>query len=307
MSDNPLTLFWLFATVGFELGLGVSAYVSAIFLIPRLRNKSNEILCFAWKKSINNRFLAWLIDTPYLKGPRIEVLTIRNRPQHPTWYIPYKIAVGTAYFVAFGVLGSLLTSTALKLPDSWDNLVYDFLWARANGQPNGAHIFSYLGIPIILLFVAWKFHDVWLGFFTAGLLVSIHEVIWTALYYTSYYPYLNMNSAINLFKDFASFYPMLFLFIGAFIKYRPKTISIKTFRIPIIVYSAFLAIWYTTPKLFLGYQYFLPVTCVNLWNPDLAKTVYQVTIYWNDPLTAFFEVTSWVLLAVLMIGWILKK
>lgn len=299
-TTNPLDPFWLLITVSFELGLGIAAYFASVFLIPKFRAKSNEIECYAWRKTFPNRPIAWLLGLPYAKGERQTIIVRRNMPENILWWTPYKFAIGAAWFIAFSILAQLLTAVSLKAPTSLDNIIYDLIYARADGKADGAHIFSYVGIPIIIVLTAWRFKDIWLGYLVGGLLVAVHEIFWTSLYYLAYWPYINFDSLTNLFKDFASFYPMLFLLLFAFMRYRPQKLGVNAFKVPFLVYGLYLLLWFFLPKLLLGYEYYLPVTTLNLWNDELVRTIWKQTIYWGTPLVDSLEVGSWVLLFALM-------
>jgi len=48
---NPLTPFWTALTIGVELGLGIVAYIGAIYIVPFLRRRSSLIEFYASQQS----------------------------------------------------------------------------------------------------------------------------------------------------------------------------------------------------------------------------------------------------------------
>ena len=120
--------------------------------------------------------------------------------------------------------------------------------------------------------------------------VAVHELIWIVAYYIQWGRLLTLASWTNATED-VFFTVMCVMFVYAFWKYPFRTVSLRAFRWPVIVYSAYTAGW-----LAVG----LPITTIN--NFIIGKGIYGVTPLWADPATNLIEIVSWVLIAVAFFG-----
>jgi hypothetical protein len=219
---------------------------------------------------------------------------VNNWFDHPYWFFASIALKGAAFILIIGVLGLLLTSVGWHSIGSWSDLYYDLLFARSNNQPNGAHLISYLPIPLLGLYVALKYKqkgdlpNSYLGLLVCALGVAIHEGVWIVAYYSRYWQYLDMTVFDNVAKD-VFFIVMLALFLYTYVKYPLGKIPIKTFLWPTIIYSVFIFYWWA-----IG----LPITTIN--NFKYGEGVFGVTPLWNDPFTNALEIISWVLMYLLM-------
>ncbi len=135
-------------------------------------------------------------------------------------YNAWLLIVGITYITIIGVLGTLLTSVGWELKLTWGAVIYNLFFARANGTPNGAHIISYLGVPLFALVVSYKcrpfqpinwgrlttqaFGDIFQGGIAALFLGAAHEAIWIVFYYAGYWQYVSWSIVTNIIRD-ASF------------------------------------------------------------------------------------------------------
>lgn len=228
-------------------------------------------------------------------------------------WIVYAFTTILVWFGAIGLTLTLLLSKAFVNPLSWSGFVYDVIYARANDQPNGAHILSYLVVPIVGFVVAYRFipdyptkalkvtGGIYQGIAVGAVLVAVHEGLWGIFYYTVYAQYLSWAILTNVLRD-ASFGAMLVCFVVAYWKYKDRTISMKIFLLPTFLYVCFLLAWTFIPTLF-GFN-LLPITTIN--NPAYANNLYQETIWWSNPWVNLTEVVSWVMLATGFIIQILR-
>ena len=252
--------------------------------------------------------LAWLL-TPrrYQKGPRVGKTITGETPWHLKTFILSKIPEGIAMIILLGVTLDLIFSKGWVNPLSSSGLEYDLVFARASGTPNGAHILSYLSIPVLALIVIYKYHDIFLGLITTAFFVAVHEGIWIPGYYLAYSQYYIASDLTDVLKDI-SFSIMLVLFVVTFLKYKYQKIDWRIFKIPIIIYTLFVVLWFLLPHLIHpSYYGWLPVTVLSNFNPVIGQTVYNLSPWYNDLLTGTLEVTSWLMLAISFTWAILRQ
>ena len=171
------------------------------------------------------------------------------------------------------------------------------LMARAGGAPNGAHLLSYIPLPLLGGWVAWKFRKddpgnsylgaVYLGIMIVGFGLATHELIWLAFYWLQYYGVEHLAIGTNVMED------LYFLLMCAFLiyslwKYPFRKIPLRIFVWPLVSYAAITAVWW----LALG----LPITTVN--NYQIGTGIYEITKWWADPTVNAIEIFTWVYVAV---------
>jgi hypothetical protein len=236
----------------------------------------------------------------------------RHLPRHRHWWEIDMWMRATAWILLVGVFGDLLLSEGwvnplLPSPASANGLGYsmpgwffDLFFARANDQPNGAHILSYVGVSLFGLVVAYKyrppkmigwFGDTFQGIIAAGFMGAVHELIWITLYYIAYAQYLSFSILPQLIRD-VSFIVMMLLFVVTFWKFKGRKMSMWVFKWPILIYLAFDLAWFFVPVLF-GYP-FLPITTIN--NPQFGSGLYQETPWFGVAWVNIVEVASWIIL-----------
>ena len=302
---NPLTPFWLALTIGFESGLGIVGYIGAIYVVPFLRHRSS-LIDFGESCEVDSMLRSNLAKFFLKKILRLK--RIRKLPTNPVWFLLYYMgAMGLAFLTLFIVTFDLATSVGWISPFSINGLEYDLLFARANGQPNGAHIISYLGVVAIAWIVAIKYRDgpfpeLFLGGLAGAFLVAVHEGIWIVFYYAYYWQFLDLDLLTNVLKD-VSFSSMIILFVLAFKNYPFQKMNLTIFKRPAMLFTAYCMGWFFLPIAF-GYNPF-PITTVN--NFKYGHTVYNETIYWADPAVNALEVTSWIFAFVLIAITILRS
>src|SRR5438093_7904833 len=302
---NPLNPFWTDLTIGVELGLGIVAYIGAINIEPFLRRRSS-LIDFGESREVDSMLRSDLAKFFLKKILRLR--RIRKLPANPVWFLLYYMgAVGLAFLTLFIVTFDLATSVGWISPFSVNGLEYDLLFARANGQPNGAHIVSYLGVVAIAWIVAVKYRDgpfpvLLLVGLTGAFLVAIHEGIYIPFYYIQYAQYLDWSLLTNVLKDVSMFSEMV-LFVFAFKNYPFQKMNLKMFTVPALFFTIYCLDWFFVPVLF-GYSPF-PITIIN--NFKYGQTVYMETVYWADPAVNGIEVVSWVFAFVLMAITILRS
>jgi hypothetical protein len=200
------------------------------------------------------------------------------------------ILVGYTFFIVLTDIGWLT---------SWNQYGADpdytmfFLMARASGQPNGAHLPSYISIAALGLFAAWKFKDkaysisadFYQGILIVGFAVAVHEGLWLIAYFARYYVELGLALTSNFIEDFF-FGVMCIMLIIAYWKYPFRTISLKAFKWPIAIYAVFLEEWFL-----LG----LPVSTINNW--QIGQGVFGTTQWFANPLVNAIEIAGWLLIS----------
>lgn len=199
---------------------------------------------------------------------------------------------GVAFILLTGTLGILLTDIGWPKAFAQHTPGLAFLLARASGAPNGAHLLSYIPLPMLGLYVAIKYRkdvllDCYQGILIVAFGVAIHESIWLVVYWSAYAQFWNLGVLTNILEDFF-FLAMCLMFIMGYWKYPYRTIPLRVFKWPIIIYSAFMVWWWTQG---------VPVSTINNW--QIGQDIYGSTKWWADPFVNGIEILSWVMIAAL--------
>lgn len=236
---------------------------------------------------------------------------IRSFPLHPHWTTRWLILLVTTWALLARFVATLGLSSGWANPFTvvdWYGIkasgwFFDLVYARANNQPNGAHLISFIGVAVFGLIICYKAHpfgkqsvkdllgDPFQGTSAALFLAGVHELLWIGPYYVAYSQYLNWTLAPEVLRDL-SFVVMMSLFILIFYRYPGRMIPLKIFKWPIVIYTLFLAAWFFIPALF-GYH-LLPITTLN--NPDFGMGPYQETPWFSWWWVNAIEGFSWVIL-----------
>lgn len=284
-ANGSLTPEWLVVTIVFEFGvLGIGSYFVFVKLIPWLTSREGvrPITEEEREQIRSNRFM------------KVVFGKAKRWFDHPFSALASITMRGVAFILLVGVLALLLTSVGWHSPLSWSGLRYDILFARSNNQPNGAHLVSYLPIPVLGLFVAWKFRkdvllNCYLGLLVCAIAVVIHEGIWLFGYYLKYSEVLTLGTFPNLVKE-TFFIGMLLMFLLTYIKYPFQKLPLRIFLWPSIIYGGYILVWYLSG---------MEITTIN--NFELGIGPYGITKFWASPSANAWEVGSWLLLLGLMI------
>ena len=200
---------------------------------------------------------------------------------------------GAFFIVLTATLGVLLTDVGWPPAfQTWGLSPMAFLMARAAGAPNGAHLLSYIPLPLVGIYAAWKFRkDVLLdclqGILLVGFGVAFHELPWMLVYLVRYYVQLGLFVGANFTEDLG-FAIMCFLLILAWWKYPRRSIPLSGFKWPFVAYSAFMGVWFL---------YGVPVTTIN--NFQIGKGPFEITQWWADPIVNGVEILSWIFVAAM--------
>lgn len=241
-------------------------------------------------------------------------------------YIPKIKGFRRTVFWAIGLVITLSIGLDLITSSGWQlskGIIWNFIYATANNQPNGAHITSYLSVIFIALFVWIKTKDIFLGGLFGAFLVAVHEGIWIVFYYSAYGRYLVFPEMdTNFLKDFPIFTGMLILFVVAFYLYRSQLwhnhnantfnpYSLKDFKYVYLFFVIYMLAWFFIPHLIdPSYYGYLPIRTANLPSEFTAitSTQFNETKYFYDPVTNLIEVFSWLALCAGMciVVWIKK-
>ena len=295
---------WLIFTIYFEIGLGLVAFVIICRVVPWVKGKAEETVRVPYQVlTTNNLFVSLFLpvntNIPSLRSKRTERVfrpfkrgepetrnIVINQHKHFRFTNLYWFFLGSCG-VALGGLEFLLIGAK-----SWTaNLWFDFLFARSNGTGNGAHLSSYVGLPILGFVIIWKFREPFIGLLSVALFAGLHEIIWTFFYYGAYAYLLNWELFNNVMKD-VSFMTMCVLFVLAWSKYPKQVIPLRAFKWPIVFMVAYDAIWFLWGAL-PPYNHFLPITVIN--NFLYGHGIYSETTWWGDPLINGIEVVSWII------------
>ena len=242
---------------------------------------------------------------------------IRQRPVHARLFRYYSFfRIITLVVVLWGIFLTLVFSIGWKAPTSLQNVWFDLIYARANGKPDGAHIFSWLSCAAFGV-VVWaktiprpltNFIDVlgdpFQGIAALIFIGGVHEMLWLPFYYAAYAQYLDWSLLYEVLRD-VSFSVMMVLFILTFIKLPTRVVSLQMLKPVIKVYLTFLVLWFIVPYFFMGHL--LPITTLN--NPKFGAGLYQETpwfpIWWVNALESF----GWQLLCfpAMILVWRYKK
>ena len=172
------------------------------------------------------------------------------------------------------------------------NLESLLIFARAGGTPNGAHLLSYIPLPLLGGWVAWKFRKddpgnsylgaVYLGILVVGFGLAIHELLWIIFYFIQYYGMLALFAGSNFIEDIF-FSVMCLMLIVALWKYPFRKLPMKTFLWPSVAYLVLMFVWWA--------YWGLPVSTIN--NYQFGQGVYETTKWWADPFVNGVEIFSW--------------
>ena len=273
-STNPLTTFSLEKTIFFQLGIiGIGMMITFLWFVPRIQQyRSTKLFDASQHEAIASLNL--------FQGMRIYLL------QWSKILLPYAFN-GIAFILLTGTLGILLTD--IGWVKAFDNYSFpmNFLMARSSGAANGAHLLSYIPLPFLGVYVAYKysknrFLDCYQGILIVAFGVAIHESIWIVAYYIQYAQFMNLGLLPNIIEDIC-FSGMCVLLIVTFWKYPFRSIPLRVFKLPILLYSIFIAGW-----LAIG----LPLTTIN--NYQIGHGTFMTTNLWADPLTNAIEIWSWI-------------
>jgi hypothetical protein len=263
-----------------------------VYAIPKLKRPTDALVFYKDKKGIE-----------------------RSAPMHPKIFVAYEyIAILALVPVLWGIFLTLVFAVGWKNPfeyvSNWYGIsapgwLFDIIYARANDQPNGAHLWSWLscaafGIAVWIKSVprpVKNFRDVigdpFEGIAALCFIGGIHELIWVGFYYSVYWEYVTWSTILEFLRDI-SFAIMMGLFIITYWKYPFRKFPLANLKPVVIVFVIFLCFWLVVPALF-GYHP-MPVTTVN--NTNLGQGIYQetpwFTLWWVNALETF----SWLILCV---------
>ncbi len=296
--------------------LGIVPFVFLVVLWPRLSTRANAVIKVGPKpitefEAVSMADYATLYSNKVAKALKMKKKTTYERPAHLHTWLFFMWAKLVAWALVIGVLGDLLLSEGWHSPLSLDGVWYDLIFARANAQPNGAHIMSYLGAVVFGLVVTYKYRpkgmerflgDIAQGIGAIGFLGAVHELIWITFYYIAYAQYLSWTILPEVIRD-VSFVVMLILLVVTFWRYKGRRFSLGIFKWPILAYTIFCVAWFVVPTFF-GYYWF-PITTIN--NPQFGSGLYQETPWFGDWKINLIEVFSWVMLYSTFILQVLRQ
>ena len=310
---NPITPFILARTLLFQVGiLGIGVLFAYLWLLPRLAAKQGM-----HPITDDERF-------SIMHSPLRLIFAKAKRWYDHMWWSLASTAVKTAALFLIGLTLFILL-TDVGWVDAWNQWVvptwYSYcvdpiggnitggctvyngwemflVMARASGTPNGAHLLSYIPLPMLGIYTAIKFRktsmgntslgDVYLGVLVVALGVAIHEGIWMVAYFVHYYPMPGFLSYGNVLEDLG-FFTMCILFLVAYWRYKGQKVPLWDFLPVAYLYSCFILLW-----LWFG----LSVTTIN--NYAIGQGPFEVTQWWADPTVNAVEIFGWVFVAVLM-------
>lgn len=283
---------WIVVNVAYNILIGLGLFLFMVYALPRLQKVSLFTIRYRGTKDGKEH-------TRYL---------------HPKWFALYAyLQILVLMIPLWAELGTLLFSTGWKNPfiiSNWQGIhvagwLFDFIYARANDLPNGAHLVSYIGVPLFGLVVTYKFAkrkprtmntfigDPFQGLVASVFLGAVHEIIWIVFYYTAYADKLNWSLAPEVVRD-VSFVSLTILLVVTFWKMPTRKIPLKIFKWPVILFTVYCAAWFIIPWA-LGGPIF-PITTIN--NPQFGVGIYQETPWFSLLYVNAIEVCSWVLLWV---------
>lgn len=294
IAENRLTQFELLKTIFFQVGIiGAGSLIGFVYVIPWLNSKMGL-------HAVTEGELKVIRANPVLK---IWFKNVRKWFDHPILMLGGSLVWGVAFILLTGTLYILVTDIGWL--DAWRTYMVDpdyigfFLMARASGQPNGAHLPSYIAMALLGTFVAFKyrkgyFADAFQGIMVVGFAVAVHEGLWMFAYWGQYYGVLGLAEGANFIEDFF-FFVMSLMLIYTYWKSPLRTIPLRTFAWPVIIYSAFLLMWFA-----IG----LPITTVN--NFQVGQGIYGVTQWFASPWVNGIEIASWLLIAG-SFAWVIRR
>ncbi len=218
---------------------------------------------------------AYLVLEPYLE---------RNK-KHDLVRTFFKLSFSV---VMLTVLLHLIVGASWRIPDSLENLWYDLFIIRVNNMPNGAHVWSYVTIPVLYFVILLWSKDEWYSFGVSVFHVFLHEGIWFVFYYLEYWGEINWET--EFYADLT--FLMLICTFGVIysIKYSLKSLSL-------VIGGLFFFD-------FIWFCFGMPITSTNSRDQMLE---YGLTIWANDLSVNAVEVVGWLLSLVLMLVWSYRR
>jgi hypothetical protein len=297
-APNP---YWVIITAIWQTGiLGGGAYFFLMIWVPYITQF--DAMHRIWKSPFadfwflidrkTSRPSEWFIMQNSLFGL---YRAAKHWPDHEIRFWISYLSKGTAFLILAGVFIAIVFSVGWKLPTSWGNLQYDLLFARSTKEPNSAHLMSYLSVPAIGLWVAWKFRtgdglpNSYLGLIVSAFGVVIHEGEWIVGYYAFYGKYLTYATTYNVLGDLF-FITMLYIFFSIYRNYPFQQIPLRALKWVAVGLALYLLAW-----AFAGYH----ISTAN--NFLITKTQFNVTQWWGDTETNAWEVGSWLWTYLLMV------
>lgn len=298
------SLGWIFVNVTYNIIIGLGLLLFMRYALPFLQKRGEA--------QVVQKGMPWRIFGHTFKSKK--EAQARPYPEHPKWYALWAnlniIVLMVPLWAEFAVL---LFSTGWVNPFAMSNWfgihvqgwLFDLAYARANDLPSGAHLISYIGVPLFGLVVTYKLAKGKQGFWKAigdpfnGLSASVflggvHELIWICFYYTAYWPYLNWSLAPEVVRD-VSFVSLTILLVVNWWKMPTRTIPLKLFKWPVVAFTLYCVGWFVVPHLFAGIPWF-PITTIN--NPQFGIGVYEETPWFNLIGVQLIETVSWMMLWV---------
>jgi hypothetical protein len=279
---------WLLVNFAYDILMGFGLYLFMVYALPRLQ-RASRTFTYIGKDGRDHK-----------------------RPIHPKWFAFYAyLTIIVLMIPLWAEFATLLFSMGWKNPfltTDWFGIrvpgwLFDFAYARANDLPSGAHLLSYIGVPVFGLVVTYKFAkgggmnrligDPFQGLSAEVFMGGVHELIWIVFYYTAYWPYLNWSLLSEVVRD-VSFVSMTIFLVVTFWKMPTRKIPLKIFKWPVVLFTAYCAAWFVVPPL-LGGPVF-PITTIN--NPQFGIGFYQETPWFPLLYVNALEVGSWLLLWV---------
>ena len=290
---------WLIVNVNWDVWLGLGAFLILTKGVPRLIEKARTITY-----------------------PDSKTGKMREAPLHPKWFVLWAwITVLTLVVVLWGIFLTLVFSSGWHDPFrsiQWQQLpsmpgwFFDLVYARANDEPNGAHILSWLmpaGFGIAVWFRTVKrplvhFRDIlgdpYQGIAALVFMGGVHELLWVPFFYAAYAQYLSWSLLIPVLRDI-SFAFMMAMFILTWWRYPGRAFPLSKLKPIVLVYVVFLAAWFVLPYVFVGVWF--PITTLN--NPNFGVGPYQETPYFAWWGVNAIETAGWLLLCIpsIMLVW----
>jgi hypothetical protein len=288
IAQNKLTEFELLKTIFFQVGiLGCGMLFLSLVLVPWVTR-------YQGMHPIENDERDAIEATPILR----HIFKHAKRWYDHMWLSLFSTGlrttcaflVGLTFFIVLTDIGWLTAWNQYIAPDP--NYLMFFLMARASGQPNGAHLPSYVSVAALGVYAAWRFRDsmysVSADFYQAillvGFVVGVHEGLWLIAYFFNYYVVLGLALTSNFVED-AFFGIMCIMLIVAYWRYPNRKIPMRLFALPVAFYTAYLEVWSA---------FGLPVSTINNW--VIGQGIYGTTQWFLNPMVNGVEIIGWLLI-----------
>lgn len=205
---------------------------------------------------------------------------------HPFSLIGALLRFGISFTALFLLLAIVFLSPNMRWTLNYWDWIYNISLARVTANPYGAHVFSYITIPLVYFGAFYVTRNEYFSFAFAASTVFLHEMVWFA--FTVAFTLLNHGIYQPTLISSTAFAIMITLFGAVILQvYR---LNWKWFMLPFIYTLGFDSIW------FWANDWRITVSIFDV----MGQAQYAATPYYFDFWANMFENIGWLSLFPMM-------